>query len=198
MDEGGVCKKSPPSLRKTRGEVEGGPGVGRVCRLMRGSGLAGVTPKWKFRVLLASRGTPAENKLNRGFEPTGAHGRWWGDITVVGIWEGPAYIATVICLNGCEVLGLEESSKMDATLIENALLKAVKNVGYAGEVMFHSDRGSQCPSAQCARLCSRNNIIRSNSLVANCCDNAVAESFFASLNKGVRSPAALEERGKCC
>lgn len=104
-----------------------------------------------------------------------------GDITYVRTWEGWLYLATVIDCFSRKVIGWAMAEHMRASLIADALDMAATNTTFAPGVIFHSDRGTQYNSAEFATCCKRLGVNRSMGRTGVCWDNALAESFFASL-----------------
>ena len=125
----------------------------------------------------AERDTAVEMVANL----TGNHRVWVGDITYVGTWQGWLYLATVIDVFSRRVIGWALADHMRASLVREALQMAVATRGgnVAG-VIFHSDRGSQYPSAEFGALCDAHGVQQSMGKTGVCWDNAMAESFFAT------------------
>ena len=103
-----------------------------------------------------------------------------GDITYLKTHTGWLYLATVIDLATRKVLGWHVDKHMKTSLVTSALAMALGNGAVPGCV-FHSDRGTQYTSGEFAQFCEANFVYQSKGRVATCYDNAVAESFFASL-----------------
>ena len=106
-----------------------------------------------------------------------------GDITYIRTNEGWLYLATVIDLFSRKLVGYSMGSRMTKDLVIVALQKALKSRGYPKGVIFHSDRGSQYASNEYKRVLKQLGCIGSMSKKCDCWDNAVAESFFATLKK---------------
>lgn len=103
-----------------------------------------------------------------------------GDITYLKTPSGWLYLATVIDLATRKVLGWHTANHMRTSLVTTALEMALGNGALPGCV-FHSDRGAQYTSKEFDTFCENNFVYQSKGRVATCYDNAVAESFFASL-----------------
>ncbi len=103
-----------------------------------------------------------------------------GDITYLKTANGWLYLATVIDLATRMVLGWQISDHMRTSLVTGALTMALGNGAQPGCV-FHSDRGSQYTSKEFDKFCEDNFVYQSKGRIATCYDNAVAESFFATL-----------------
>lgn len=156
----------------------------RVHRLMRSAGLQGRHPKaWKRTTVQGERPVPAPDLLGRDFTASGPNQRWVGDITYVRTWDGWAYVATVIDLFSRRLVGWAVDAHMRTSLVTDALSMAITHRQPTGEVIFHSDRGTQYTSIEFAEFCRVNNVRRSLGRTGICYDNAVAESFFATYKK---------------
>ena len=104
-----------------------------------------------------------------------------GDITYLRTGEGRLYLATVIDLCTRMVVGWSLSGRMTADIAVAALESAKSRGCVAGNAIFHSDRGAQYTSRTLAEWARANDVRLSCSRTGNCHDNAVAESFFATL-----------------
>jgi transposase InsO family protein len=127
----------------------------------------------------------APDLLKRAFAPE-AHEldtAWCGDITYIRTWEGWLYLATVIDLASRRVVGFAMAEHMRADLVCDALEMAVEQRHPAKGLIFHADRGSQYTSDQFRQLLSQHDIVQSLSRPRQCWDNAVAESWFATLKE---------------
>ena len=165
-------------------------GVKRVARLMRQQGLR-ATPRRAFRVTTQSAHAQpvVPNTVARQFAvdtvPALDH-TWVADITYLPTREGWLYLAVVLDLKSRRVVGWSVSERLQESLTLRALEMALTHRG-AREVRHHSDRGSQYASyAYQARLAQAGCTV-SMSRRGDCWDNAVAESFFATLTKELLS-----------
>ena len=155
----------------------------RVTRLMREESLRGKT-KGRFtpRTTDSRHGRPvAENRLDRQFAVDSQVPAWVGDITYVATREGWLYLAAVIDLRTRQVLGYSLSERMPDDLVQQAFLNALSASPVRAGVLFHSDRGSQYASGDFGKTLAAHGFEPSMSRKGNCWDNAVAESFFATL-----------------
>lgn len=155
----------------------------RVTRLMREESLRGKT-KGRFtpRTTDSRHGRPvAENRLDRQFAVDSQVPAWVGDITYVATREGWLYLAAVIDLRTRQVLGYSLSERMPDDLVQQAFLNALSASPVGAGVLFHSDRGSQYASGDFGKTLAAHGFEPSMSRKGNCWDNAVAESFFATL-----------------
>ncbi len=157
----------------------------RVARLMAKCGLVGRQKRRTRKTTVADpAATPvAQELLGRAFAPEEfeRNRAWVGDITYIRTWEGWLYLATVIDLASRMVVGFAMAEHMRASLVCEALTMALKRWRPQPGLVFHSDRGSQYTSREFAVLLGANGITQSLSRVGQCWDNAVAESFFATL-----------------
>jgi putative transposase len=124
-----------------------------------------------------------ENLLERNFKVEKPNQVYVGDITYIRTNEGWLYLATVIDLFSRKLVGYNMGSRMTKDLVIGALQKALKSRGYPKGVIVHSDRGSQYASNEYKRVLKQLGCIGSMSKKGDCWDNAVAESFFATLKK---------------
>ena len=106
---------------------------------------------------------------------------WVGDISYLRTWEGWCYLATVIDLASRRVVGFALAEHMRTSLIVEALRMALKARRPLPGLVFHSDRGSQYTSHEFRQLLADAQVVQSLSRPRQCWDNAVAESFFATL-----------------
>jgi transposase InsO family protein len=159
--------------------------VGRehVARIMRDKGLVGRCRRRWVKTTISDPDVVAVDLLKRTFGPgTVELDRVYvGDITYIRTWEGWLYLATVIDLASRRVVGWAMADHMRAELVCDALRMAIENRRPAPGAMFHSDRGTQYTSTEFTVLLADHEMIQSLSRPRQCWDNAVAESFFASL-----------------
>ena len=155
----------------------------RVARIMRQQGLVGRCRRRWITTTISDPDVVAVDRLKRTFGPgTVELDRVYvGDITYIRTWEGWLYLATVIDLASRRVVGWAMADHMRAELVCDALRMAIENRRPAPGAMFHSDRGTQYTSSEFTGLLADHKVIQSLSRPRQCWDNAVAESFFASL-----------------
>jgi putative transposase len=156
----------------------------RVERLMRCHGIVGYRPRRRRSLTKPDAGAaPAPDLLGRLFDPEQPDVAWCGDVTWIPTQEGWLYLASVIDLASRHLLGYSMGTHHDAALVVDALDAAAATRG--GRLMdgtiFHTDRGAEYTSTACADTCTRLGLRRSMSRTGSCLDNAVAESWFASL-----------------
>ncbi len=158
-------------------------GPKRVARLMREEGLRGrVKGRGKPRTTDSRhRRAVAENRLARRFAVDSGVPAWVGDITYIATREGWLYLASVIELRSRRVLGYSLADRMPDDLVRQAVVNALAIAPVEPGTLFHSDRGSQYASHAFGLTLAACGLVASMSRKANCWDNAVAESFFATL-----------------
>jgi len=157
----------------------------RVTRLMRVAGLEGRCKKrWRTTTIADPDAEAAKDLIQRHFGPCQEiDRRYVGDITYVATWEGWAYLATVIDLANRRVVGWALADHMRTELVEEALSMAFTIRGPEQGLIFQSDRGCQYTSRNFAELARRNGVVLSVGRKGECWDNAVAESFFATIKR---------------
>jgi len=160
-------------------------GKKRIERLMREAGLRS-KKKRRFRLTTNSdhRFAVAANLLERRFgieEHTQADRTWVADLTYVPTREGWLYLAVVLDLATRAIVGWAVQPTMERSLVLKALHMALSSRTEKAPLLHHSDRGVQYASGEYRELLKRENIACSMSRKGDCWDNAVAESFFATL-----------------
>jgi transposase InsO family protein len=156
----------------------------RVARLMRTAGIRGRAAKrWKKTTIADPAAAARADRIRRDFtaDASKLNARWCGDITYIGTWEGWLYLATVIDIASRRVVGYALADHLRTELVADALANAVAARDPAPGVIFHADRGCQYTSATFAALASDCAVTLSHGRTGQCWDNALAESFFASI-----------------
>jgi putative transposase len=156
----------------------------RVQRLMVEADLRSVHPRPYRRTTIP--GDPKAHLVDlvdRDVSPAWPNLTWVGDITYIPTWTGWAYLATVIDCHSRKIIGWAVADHMRTDLVITALDMAVKTRRPAPGVIFHSDRGSQYTSDRFRSFCTSNGGRSSVGKTGICSDNAVSESFFATLKK---------------
>jgi transposase InsO family protein len=157
----------------------------RVARIMRTEGLRGDPPK-KFRRTTDSKHDKpvAPNLLDRNLDTASEPNRVWvADITYVWTAMGWLYLAVIIDVFSRRVVGHAIADHMRTELVSEALQVAMASRDVSDRLIHHSDRGSQYASDDYRERLTSRGIKLSMSRKGNCWDNAVAESFFATLKK---------------
>ena len=161
----------------------------RVARIMRENGLRGVRRgRRKPCTTQSNHGLAvAKNLLDRKFSPQevgGVDRVWCCDITSLPSAIGWIFLAVVLDAFSRRVVGWELSHTLEAGIVVSALDKAMETRGDVlstdGQRLFHSDRGGQFVSKVFSRKLHDHGFTPSMSRKANCWDNALVESFFAS------------------
>jgi putative transposase len=155
----------------------------RVARLMRVSQLRGCERR-KRRVLTTrvdGNNPVATNVLQRDFSAPAPNRIWLGDITYIPTREGFLYLASLEDVFSRKIVGWALDEHMQEILVEQALRMALQQRQPGDDLLHHSDRGSQYTSLDYQVLLAQHHISVSMSGVGNCYDNAMKESFFATL-----------------
>jgi len=152
---------------------------------MRCAGLEGRAKKrWRKTTIADPAAEAALDLIQRAFGPGAVvDRRYVGDITYIATWEGWAYLATVIDLSSRKVVGWALADHMRTELVSDALKMAIHTRGPDDGLVFHSDRGCQYTSAEYGELARANGVVLSIGRKGECWDNAVAESFFATIKR---------------
>ena len=155
----------------------------RVERLMRHHDLVGISRRHRRRSLTKQDTTaaPTQDLIGRDFTAPAPGQRLVGDITYLPTAEGWLYLATTIDLFNREVVGHAIAGHLRADLVSDALLLAHRRGLVEPDAIFHSDRGCQYTSEQFRTTLATLDMRASMGRVGSCYDNAVAESFFATL-----------------
>jgi putative transposase len=167
----------------------------RVARLMRDAGLRAKGAR-KYKATTDSKHAlpVAPNLLERRFEVDQPNTAWVSDITYLWTRQGWMYLAVIIDLYSRKVVGWSLRERMTAELVCEALDAAVRQRCPPPGLIFHSDRGCQYASRVFRRRLWRYRMRQSMSRKGNCWDNAVAESFFATLKKELVRDRPFETR----
>jgi putative transposase len=154
----------------------------RVERLMRKNGIKG-RQKRRFRRTTDSKHAQpiAPNVLDRNFDPKRPNEAWAGDVTYIATAEGWLYLAVLLDLFSRRVVGWAISDTNDRVLALEALNQALRSRHPRRGLVHHSDRGSPYASDEYRAALADAGVVASMSRTGDCWDNAVAESFFATL-----------------
>jgi transposase InsO family protein len=154
----------------------------RIARLMRLAGLRGSRKRGFIRTTDSRHDQPVmANLLDRCFDVKTPNAVWASDITYIPTGEGWLFLAVVLDLFSRRVVGWAMSERIDTRLAVSALEMALAQRDPPAGLLHHSDRGAQYASDEYQLLLHRRGIQSSMSRVGDCWDNAVAESFFATL-----------------
>jgi transposase InsO family protein len=169
----------------------------RVERIMRGLGLVARRPR-RFVATTradATHGT-APNVLARDFTASRPNQRWVTDITYIDTGEGWTYLAVILDLYSRRVVGWSLDATLSTRLPLAALQDAIRRRRPGSDLVHHSDRGCQYTSDEYRRALAKRRITVSMSRKGNCWDNAVAESFFATLKAELIRPTKWTTRSE--
>jgi len=156
----------------------------RVERLMRQAGLSGLIARKRGRTTVRVPGVRvADDLVARDFAPAAPNVLWVADITYLRTWEGWLYLAAVQDAYSRRIVGWALADHMRAELVVDALQMAIARRRPDPGLVSHSDQGSQFVSLAFGHACAGAGIARSMGSRGDCYDNAVAESFFATLKK---------------
>ncbi len=153
----------------------------RVARLMRASGLQGASRrKWCTTTVRDERARPAPDLVQRDFTADGPDKLWVADITYVPTWAGFLYLAVVLDVWSRRIVGWAMAPHLRTELVLQALDMALKQRRPQG-VIHHSDQGTQYTSVAFGLHCQQAAVRPSMGSVGDAYDNAMCESFFATL-----------------
>jgi putative transposase len=175
-------------------------GHNRVAKLMQEAGLKSKRSR-KFRVTTNSDHCfpIARNELLRKFDLSmnkEADRVWASDITYLWTLEGWLYLAVVMDLASRRIVGWSMDHRLERFLPLSALSMALKRRRPRRGLLHHSDRGSQYASNEYRELLDEEGIIASMSRLGDCWDNAVVESFFATLKTELAADSKWKTRGE--
>jgi putative transposase len=153
----------------------------RVARLMRQAGLRGVSRRRFAVTTVRDKGSvPAPDLVERDFEAAGPNQLWVADITYIPTWAGFLYLAVVLDAWSRRVVGWAMATHLRTELVLDALGMAVRQRQPRG-VIHHSDQGCQYTSIAFGKRCREAGVRPSMGSVGDAYDNAMCESFFATL-----------------
>ncbi len=156
-------------------------GKKRVARLMQEAGLKGVSRRrFCITTIRDPLGRPAPDLVDRDFHPEGPDRLWVADITYIPTWAGFLYLAVVLDAWSRRIVGWAMETHLRTELVLNALDMALFN-RRPSDVIHHSDQGCQYTSIAFGKRCREAGIRPSMGSVGDCFDNAMCESFFATL-----------------
>lgn len=154
----------------------------RVERLMRQAGISGLVKRRKGRTTIRVPGVRvADDLVARQFRPAAPNVLWVADITYLRTWEGWLYLAAVQDAFSRRIVGWAMADHMRSELVVDALQMALARRKPGPGLVHHSDQGSQFVSLAFGQRARDAGIAVSMGSRGDCYDNAVAESFFATL-----------------
>jgi putative transposase len=156
----------------------------RVERLMRVAELSGQVRRRRGQTTIRVHGVrTAPDLVERDFDPAEPNRLWCADITYIRTWEGWLYLASVMDCYSRRIVGWAIADHLRAELVVDALEMAVARRRPEAGLVHHSDKGSQYTSLVFTRRCRSVGIDVSIGSRGDCFDNAVLESFHATLKK---------------
>jgi putative transposase len=156
----------------------------RVQRLMRAAAISGLVERKRGRTTIRVPGVRvADDLVQRDFRPAGPDVLWVADITYLRTWEGWLYLAAVQDAYSRRIVGWSMADHMRAELVVDALHMALHRRRPGPGLVHHTDQGSQYVSLAFGQKARDAGIAVSMGSRGDCFDNAVAESFFATLKK---------------
>ena len=172
-------------------------GKHRVARLMRENGIwARMRRHFRHTTDSKHKLPVAPNLLDQNFTTTAPNQVWVGDITYIWTAEGWCYLAVLLDLYSRRVVGWAMRKSLSRELAVAALQHALTRRRPPPGLVHHMDRGSQYASHEYGGLLHAHGARCSMSAAGNCYDNAVAESFFATIKKELVHGCAFETRSE--
>jgi transposase InsO family protein len=184
-----------PRIRRALVRRDRRPSKKRVARVMREQGLKAHTPR-RFRKTTDSRRTKriAPNLLERDFTASAPNNALAGDITYIPTTEGWLYLAVLLDLYSRRVVGWAMSDRIDTELALAALRMAAATTPLTPGWIHHTDRDCRYGSDDYTEALRRVQARPSMSRKGDCWDNAVSESFFATLEKELLAQQPIKNR----
>ena len=156
-------------------------GIKRVARLMKADGLEGVSRrKWVTTTVRNAEARPAMDLVERRFVAEAPNQLWVADITYIPTWAGFLYLAVVLDVFSRRIVGWSMAEHLRTELVLAALNMALGQRKSRG-VVHHSDHGTQYTSIGFGLRCKEAGVRPSMGTVGDAYDNAMCESFFATL-----------------
>jgi putative transposase len=153
----------------------------RVARLMAREGLEGASRRRKYKTTRRSKdGRPAPDLVEREFEADGPDRLWVADITYIPTGSGFLFLSVVVDVWSRRVVGWAMANHLRTELVLDALNMAIWK-RRPKEVIHHSDQGTQYTSIAFGIRCKEVGVRPSMGSIGDCYDNAMCESFFATL-----------------
>jgi len=153
----------------------------RVARLMRTAGLYGASRRrWVTTTVRDRAAKPAPDLVERNFTAAMPNRLWVADITYIPTWAGFLYLAVVLDAFSRKIVGWAMATHLRTELVLAALNMALGQRRPSG-VIHHSDQGSQYTAFAFGKRCDEAGVRPSMGSVGDCFDNAMCESFFATL-----------------
>ena len=171
----------------------------RVARLMRAAALVGCHRRRRVRTTVTDpTRAPAPNLVARDFTASAPNRLWVGDITYVPTWEGWLYLAVLVDVYSRRVVGWAMADHTRAELATEALAMALQRRRPTAGLVHHTDRGCQYTAETYRTLLAAHGVTVSMSRAGECLDNAMAESFFATLKAELVDTRTWPTRAAAC
>ena len=166
----------------------------RIARLMNEYGL-GCRSKRAYKCTTKSKGDVhvAEDLVQRNFTANKPNELWTSDITYIRLQQGWVYLCVILDVYSRRIVGWQVDERMTQGLVLRTLYQATKRRKHHKDVIFHSDRGSQYKALSVVEFCQKHGIRRSMGESGTCYDNAITESFNASLKDEIVFPYVPRE-----
>jgi putative transposase len=153
----------------------------RVARLMKAASLRGASRRpWVITTVRDRHARPASDLVERNFTAAAPNRLWVADITYIPTWTGFLYLAVVLDVFSRRIVGWAMATHLRTELVLEALNMALGQRRPAA-VIHHSDQGSQYTALAFGQRCDEAGVRPSMGSVGDCFDNAMCESFFATL-----------------
>ena len=178
---------------------EKGQGVGRkrIARLMRSASVAGVSRRRSIHTTRRDpTARPAPDLVDRQFTADRPNQLWVADMTYIPTLAGFLYLAVVLDVWSRRIVGWAMSSRMVTQVVLDALEMAVEQRRPSAGVIHHSDQGSQYTSLEFGNRCRKAGVRPSMGSIGDCYDNAMCESFFATLECELLDRSRFVDRGE--
>jgi putative transposase len=154
----------------------------RIARLMRKAGLQGcIRGRRKRTTHRDLYATPAPDLLKRNFAAAAPNKIWTADITYINTWEGFLYLAFILDIYSRRVVGWSMATHLRTELVVDALQMALLRRNPDVGLIHHTDRGVQYTALSFGKRLEEAGIVASMGRVGSALDNAISESFVASL-----------------
>jgi putative transposase len=170
-----------PRIHRDLRAIDVRVGRKRVARLLKQAGLHGVSRrKWQSTTIRGEDARPAPDLVHRHFVATRPNQLWVADITYVPTWTATLYLAAVLDVWSRRVIGWAMETHLRTELVLTALDMAIDQ-RRPQSVIHHSDQGCQYTAVGFGLRCREAGVRPSMGTVGHCYDNALCESFFATL-----------------
>lgn len=180
IHEGSRGTYGVPRVHAVLAADEHSVGRKRVARLMKAAGLEGVSRRRKYRTSRNKSAYPSPDLVERDFTATAPNQLWVADITYVPTWAGFLYLAVVLDVWSRRIVGWAMETHLRTELVVDALNMAIGQ-RQPTAVIHHSDQGCQYTSVAFGLRCREVGVKPSMGSVGDAYDNAMCESFFATL-----------------